>query len=213
MASTKLPSHPKGHKVKTLREIWDYMDPEKNKQYLRLTDTASLSDVWVQPKTVARTSPLYLDVTFAQIVSAPHMHIRDVKYQISADDLLKMFYLADIYAITATCGSKCDFDAWLTEKVNKRNSAHGLEGAEDRALLCEFIFNEDETFSLFPIPDCASMAMFFRKICYHSYKSEEDKSEKAENPSMMKCHAARAKFEYMYEAKIFLLPEKWVGGK
>jgi hypothetical protein len=187
------------------------MNPEKNKNFLRLTDTPALYDVWVQPKVVTRTSSLYLEVTFCQIIAAPHMHYRDVKYQVSADDLLKMFYLADQLQWAAVNAAKQSFDDWLTVKVNKRNSAHGLDGSEDRALLAEFVFNEDDTFSLYPVTTSTSLTVFFRKICYHSYKlpASSDKTTKINNPSMVKCHAIRGKFEYMYEARIMSVPDEW----
>lgn len=205
------PTHPKGHKSRSIDQVWDMMNPEKNKNFLRLTDTPALYDVWVQPKVVTRSSSLYLEVTFCQIIAAPHMHYRDVKYQVSADDLLKMFYLADQLQWAAVNAKKQSFDDWLTVKVNKRNSAHGLEGSEDRALLAEFVFNEDDSFSLYPVAACTSLTVFFRKICYHSYKlpTSSEKITKINNPSMIKCHAVRGKFEYMYEARILSVPDEW----
>ena len=51
--------------------------------------------------------------------------------------------------------------------------------------------------------------MFFRKICYHSYQTGKKDEHKLENPTMMKCCAARGKFEYVIEARLCAIPDGW----
>ena len=88
------PLHPRGHKVRNLSDVWANMDKQT---YLHLTDTLTLGDVWVQPKSVEPTKYDNTTVEFLEIVDAPHIKSRITKSKISIDDLLhKIENIGDI---------------------------------------------------------------------------------------------------------------------
>lgn len=204
--AAKTPNHPKGHKVRELEEIWKTMDASS---FLHLTDTATLNDVWVQPKSVEPTTGMYATVHFVQIVAAPHIKYREAATKMAVEDLLKMLYLNDCLQCDVQSQPRLGYDEWLAEKTATFIKKHGVDDSTNKAKLCQFVITEDPDYSFYPQCFKNSMGVFFRKICYHSYKSEGNNLSKIINPSMMKCCASRGKFEYMLEARFFPLPDEW----
>ena len=207
-AAAPLPSHPKGHKVKDLDEIWKMMDAQ---QYLRLTDTLTLNDVYVQPVSVEVSTSPYVNVTFKQIVIAPHIKVRDnVVAKLSIDDLMNMLYLNDCVQWNVQGMEPKPFDDWLAEKTREYIGLRGLRDSTNRSAIADFIVREDESFTFYPTL-MGSCGIFFRKICYHSYKQNLDQTGgiKFINPCMIKGVAKGKKFEYILEARIVVLPANW----
>ena len=197
--------HPKGHKVRDLAEVWKVMDSQ---DFLHLTDTLTLGDVWVQPTAVLSSKGAFATVSFKQMVAGPHIKFRDASCKISLDDLTKMLYLNDCVQWDLQNLSYLSFEDWMKEKSSICVKAKGMEEGSDRAKLCHFIITEDRDFSFYPSFLHACNGIFFRKICYHSYKSGED-TMKINNPSMIKCKGTKGTFEYIIEARVFPLPDKW----
>jgi len=202
-------SHPKGHRAKTLAEVWKSMDSQ---DFLRISDTLTLMDVWSQPKHVTPIKNAYAEVTWLQMVDAPHIKFREKVSKISNDELLRMLYLADSIVRNIDTDCVC-FDSWLAEKTAAFVKKNGVADAQNRALLCNFILSEDPEFSLYP-PKLGNIGIFFRKSTYHSYKQicDGDESEvpaKIINPCMMKCRSTKSAFEYIVEARLIPLPDDW----
>lgn len=200
-------AHPKGHKVRMLKEVWDTMDSQA---FLHLTDTIVLADVWVKPISVEPTTSIYADATFEEIVLAPHIKNRIAKTRIAIDDLINMLYMCDCLAYEFGGETRPEFDDWISLKTASFIKANGVSDATNRSKLCNYILREDPDFSFYPSCLKTNAGIYFRKICYHSYKEETSKSgeddHKFINPSMMKCVATRGKFEYIIEARIVPLP-------
>lgn len=196
--------HPKGHKVRDLAEVWKVMDSQ---DFLHLTDTLTLGDVWVQPSVVVSSKGAFATVTFFEIVAGPHIKSRTASCKISLDDLTKMLYLNDCIQWDLQNIEHLSFDDWMKEKSSICVKAKGMEEGSDRAKLCNFILTSDRDFTFYPKYLHGVCGIFFRKICYHSYKTEKSDSEnKIENPSMIKCKGTKGSFEYIIEARIFPLP-------
>ena len=197
------PKHPKGHRVQNLNDVWASMDKQK---FLKCTDSYALEDLWVQPISVEPTTTPYATVRMYQIILAPHLKSRVVCTTLAIDDLLKMLYLNyKLQLHMQGYGSK-DFNQWLAEKTGEFIKEHGIAEQNNRALLCNFILNEDEDYTFYPTFLKYTMVVF-RKISYHSYKTEGSEGErKVDNPSLMKCVAVRGKFEYLWEAKFVPMP-------
>lgn len=209
MRKTATPPHPRGHKVRELKEVWDTMDSQA---FLHLTDTITLSDVWVQPKTVEPSTGMYTSVTFIQIVLAPHIKRREAVCKMAVDDLLQMLFLNDCILQRAKGLTTFSFDDWLAEKTAAFVKKCGVSDSTNRAKLCNFIIVDDKEFTFYPA-FIKNTGVFFRKVCYHSYKDPASPSgAKMDNPSMVKCRATRGKFEYMIEARLIPIPpESWWG--
>ena len=210
-SKTNLPSHPKGHKVKLLSEVWKTMDSQS---FLHLTDSQTLGDVWVQPVGVEPSTGAYVTVHFKQIVFGYHIKSRIASSKMSSDDLLKMLYLNDCLQWDMQGLIRLGFDDWLNEKSAACVKVKGLDEGSNRAKLCNFIITEDRDFTFYPqfLKNCCGL--FFRKICCHSYKTPVgEHDDKLDNPSMIKCCATRGKFEYVLEARVFPLPDKWFSTK
>lgn len=197
--------HPRGHKVRELAEVWKVMDSQ---DFLHLSDTLTLGDVWVQPTAVLSSKGAFATVSFKQMVAGPHIKFRDASCKMSLDDLTKMLYLNDCVQWDLQRLDHLSFEDWMKEKSSICVKAKGMEEGSDRAKLCHFILTEDRDFSFYPSFLHACNGIFFRKICYHSYKNGED-TLKINNPSMMKCKGTKGTFEYIIEARVFPLPDEW----
>lgn len=198
------PTHPKGHKVRELSDIWKTMDSQS---FLHLTDTVMLNDVWVQPCAVEPTTGIYANVRFIEIVAGPHIKQRTATTKMSLEDLLKMLYLNDVVQCAIEGPARYTYEEWLADKTASFIKKHGVAESNNKAALCNFIISEDSEFSFYP-SKLYKTGVFFRKICYHSYK-DETSAVKIINPSIMKCCASRGKFEYVFEARIIPLPDTW----
>lgn len=204
--------HPKGHKVRDLADVWNTM---ASQDFLRLTDTLALSDVWVQPEHVDPAKGGFAIVVFNEIVVAPHIKRHPDTCKISLDDLTKMLYLNDCLQADMQNIERATYEEWLNEKSALCVKAKGLEEGSNRAKLCQFILSEDKSFTFFPTYLHQRFGVFFRKICYHSYKCEKDFDYLSDgkikfvNPSMIKCSATKGNFEYILEARILPLPDGW----
>ena len=203
--TNQTPAHPKGHKVRTLAEVWKNMDQQT---FLHLSDTLTLGDVWVQPTSVEPLSGAYANVTFRQMVAAPHIKYRDAISRMSTDDLLKILYLNETIQWDMQGVEHIPFEDWVNEKTAACVKVKGVDEGTNRAKLCNFLITEDKEFTFYPTFLRGNFGIFFRKICYHSYKSD-NKGSKLVNPSMIKCCETRGKFEYVLEARIFPLPTGW----
>ena len=196
--------HPKGHRVRDVKDVWKIMDSQ---DFLHLTDTLALGDVWVQPLGVESSKGAFATVKFIQIVEGPHIKYRYASCKLSLDDLTKMLYLADCLNHDLQRVDRLSFEDWLNDKSALCVKAKGIEEGSDRGKLCHFIITEDSTFRFYPLHLRGDSGIFFRKICYHSYKSDD--VDKIENPSMIKCKATKGSFEYIIEARIFPFPPAW----
>lgn len=197
-------THEKGHKVRELKEVWATMDSQ---DFLHLTDTLTLGDVWVLPLAAESGKGVWGTVTLREVVFAPHIKMRDAQTKMSGDDLCKMLYLADCLQNDMIGVERPSYEAWLNNKIALCVKARGLEDSTNRCKLANFILTEDSSFTFYPTCLRGHFGILFRKICYHSYKSSD--SEKLNNPSMIKCCATKGKFEYVFEARLFPLPDKW----
>ena len=198
-------THPRGHKVYQLDKVWETMDQQS---FLHLTDTLTLGDVWVQPVSVTPMNAAYANVAFKEIVLAPHIKQRTAETKMSADDLIKMLYLSECLQWYMQGVEALPFDDWLNDKSAACVKVKGMEVGSNRALLCNFIITEDREFTFYPPLLKGNFGIFFRKICYHSYKTTGE-GEKLSYPGMIKCCATRGKFEYILEARIIPLPVGW----
>ena len=203
--TNQTPRHPKGHKVRELSEVWESMDSQ---DFLHLSDTLTLMDVWVQPSSVEEAKGAFANVTFKEMVAGPHIKHRFATCKMSLDDLTKMLYLNDCIQWDMQNLGHMEYDDWLNEKTAACVKVKGMEVGSNRAKLCNFILTEDRTFTFYPPCLHLRFGIFFRKTCYHSYKAVGE-TTKMVNPSMIKCCATKGSFEYILEARIFPLPDEW----
>lgn len=202
---SQAPTHPKGHKVRNLNDVWANMDGQS---FLHLTDTLTLGDVWVQPKFVNSVNATTAEVTFVEMVNALHIKCREATTKISVDDLCKMLYLNDCLQHDAQGIARMSYDDWIAEKTACFIRQHGVEDSTNRSKICNFVITEDREYTFYPTYFKTLVGVFFRKICVHSYKTGEGVA-KISNPSMIKCCAKGGKFEYILEARYIPLPEEW----
>lgn len=201
---TEMTKHPKGHKTRDLDEIWGVLDKQ---DFLRLTDTLTLNDVWVQPLTVEPDKGAFANVTFKEIVTGTHIKYRKAVHKMAVDDLIKMLYLTDCLYNDMRGFIRLAFDDWLNEKTANCIKNKGIDEGSNRAKLCKYIITEDREFTFYPSILHGSFGIFFRKICCHSYKSKDD--NKLTNPSVIKCSSTKSGFEYLIEGRIHAVPDDW----
>ena len=198
----KKASHPKWHKQATLASIWNLMDSQS---FLHLTDTLALSDVVVQPKSVASSTGAYTNVTFVQAVKARNWKIRIATCKMPIVDVIKMLYLCDCMKSKIQKLPMPAYEDWEKSKVSAFGAKYGMVEDGNHCMLCQYIIAEDPTFSFYP--DCiGDSGIFYRKICHHSYKNGKGET-KIRNPAMVKCKGSRGMIEYLMEALILPLPD------
>lgn len=201
---SQTPTHPKGHKVRNVCDVWTNMDSQS---FLHLSDTLTLGDVWIQPISAAPERGAFVSVLMKQILYAPHIKSREATTKMSTDDLLKMLYMCDCTLWKLDGAPVIAFEEWLNEKTAMCVKVKGIEEGSDRTKLCNFILCDDPSFKFTSTVGGGRFSVWFRKICYHSYKqSEEGVSEKIINPSMIKCTATKGSFEYILEARLLEFP-------
>ena len=201
----KTQRHAKGHKVRTLSKVWEFMD---NQEFLRLTDSVSLSDVWFQPVSVVESKTLFTDVTFLEIVFGFHIKRRTVNHKMNLEDLMKMLYLNDLTQWRMRHIDCMDYDSWVSEKTAEFIKRHGVADSSNKSKLCNYIITEDKEFTFYPSGWISHVSFFFRKTCQHSYP-DKTSTVKFENPSLMKCKSFRGSFDYLYEIRMIVLPDSW----
>ena len=202
MNAQKKPPHPKWHKQATLASVWATMDSQS---FLHLTDTLALSDVVVQPKSIASSTGSYTNVTFIQAVKARNWKLRVATCKMPIVDVIKMLYLCDCMYSKIQKTPAPTYEAWVKSKVSAFGAKYGMVEDANHCMLCQYILAEDPTFSFYAdcIGDCG---VFYRKICHHSYKNGKGET-KIRNPAMVKCKGSRGMIEYLIEAMILPLPD------
>ena len=115
--------HPKGHKVRALEEVWKIMDSQ---DFLHLTDTLALADVWVQPRQVVSSKGAFATVSFTEMVAGPHIKFREASTKISLDDLTKMLYLNDCIQADVQGMTRFTYEDWIKEKSSICVKAKGM---------------------------------------------------------------------------------------
>ena len=133
------PLHPKGHKSHDISEIWKSLDSQP---YLRLTDTAALMDVWVQPLSVESISSVTCNVTFVEIVLGQHMKYRTAQHKMSIDDICKVLYLSQCLNWDIEGQPRLTYDDWIADATTCFIKAHGVEESSNRAKLCDYLIND-----------------------------------------------------------------------
>ena len=205
---TTKPAHPKGHKVQSLSEIWSTMDAQA---YLRLTDTWTLWDVWLQPVAIESETPTSVNVKFLEIVYAPHLKQRLATHRVSVDDFVKIFYIKDRMGLHATGKGDISFEDWYDAYKKEYESKNGE--ITEPVKMCQFLMQGRDSCDLTGIswnciPGMANCEIFIRKSCYHSYKGREG-TGKIENISVVKCKSVKGAFEYILEGRIFVFSQNW----
>lgn len=207
MTASQIMKHPKGHRVSQLQKIWSTMD---NKDFLHLTDTLTLNDVWVQPIHVEESKGAYTSASFREIVAGPNIKQRIAIHKTSTEDLLKMLYLCSCLQYDMQNVERPSFEDWLNEMTAACVKEFGLTQGSNGGILCDYIINTYREFTFYPMMLANRFGIFFRKICYHSYKPRDgEECKKFKNMSMIKCGSSKGKFDYVIEAKIFSLPDGW----
>ena len=203
------PKHPKGHRVTQLQKVWNTMD---SKDFLHLTDTLVLNDVWVQPASVEPSRGAYTTAAFREIVAGPNIKQRLADHKVGTEDILKMLYLCVCLQHDMQNVARPDYTDWLNEMTAACVKELGLSQGSNGGSLCDFIINNARNFTFYPEALSGRFGIFFRKICYHSYKAqskEGTESVKFKNMCMIKCGSSKGKFDYIIEARLFSLPDGW----
>lgn len=198
-------AHEKGHKVSMLKEVWDRMD---KKDFLPIAD---FSDIWLQPTGVSSLKGVWGDVTLKEVVFAPHIKSRTAVTKMSGEDLCKILYLCDCLTNELQAIPRLPYEEWLNGKIAACVKVKGPEESMNRCKLAHFVITEDREFTFYPTCLRGNFGFFFHKICYHSYKTTDlPVTTKFDNPSMIRCCATKGKFEYIYEVRLFPLPDGWM---
>lgn len=207
MTANQIVKHPKGHRVSQLQKIWSTMD---SKDFLHLTDTLPLSDVWVQPVHVEESRGAYTSASFREIIAGPNIKQRIAIHRTSTDDILQMLYLCSCLQYDMQNVERPSYEDWVNEMTAACVKEFGLTQGSNGGILCDYIINTFRDFTFYPMVLANRFGIFFRKIGYHSYKPREgEECVKFKNMNMIKCVSPKGKFDYVIEARIFSLPDGW----
>lgn len=202
---SKKARHPKGHKVRDLGEVWDQMSMKKgdvvpiDPQYLRVTDTLDLGDVWIAITDAKKETDYLLTIDAIQMVTGHHVYQRNMKMKMSNDDFLGFCYLKRRFADVLAGEDPMDYEEWkqkMGEEYQKESGDESLKSGD----VCEFLMKK------YPfIVD--NIGFLCRKICCHSYSnSGVESKDKVHNPTLLKLNVGtRGKFEFELEVRVFPL--------
>lgn len=203
--------HPKGHSVHTIASVLEFLD---KKPFLRVTDTATLNDVWVSPISCVPDPemPGCVDLNCHLILEGTKIAAMLKTFTIYGTDLLKLLYLASCFECDFDGKVRLDFDMWLNEVMYQYGKEKGYESSRSHEYVALYLINNHKI-NFHPIPANPSITTFFRLSRMRSYPVPEDKKDfeitKHVNPWIIKCPAVpgkKRKFEYMIEGKLIWAP-------
>ena len=200
------PKHPKGHRVANVEELTRLLDKTS---YLALCDTMRFTDVWYQPAAVEVDTlrGTVVATTFRELVNGAHMRMRLVRKDVTTEDLLRMLYLSEVLAKADTP----DFETWVIKCRAHFIEENGAASSSDAHLVNSMLTSQ--LYSFLPDAFGGRYEIFFRKVTVHSYKDENGRMTRFEEPNPMMIRSiksAKTGFEYNIEAKLVLVPEGWV---
>lgn len=197
--------HPQGHKVKTYEE-WQTAILKNGKgttKYLPLSDTIGCGDTYFQPRSIIETGSTMLTVMFEVLVDADQVYTEMKAYGVSADDLLKMFYLAekaDCVYFNTELEEGDDFELWYNHKFAEYAAANAGADIADRGAVAAYLFAQYP--QMFIIGKGSFMEVYFQKHCVHEYIGA---NRPKKNPNIVCCPTPGGKFEYVIEMRVFIL--------
>ena len=210
----KLPEHPTGHKVRDLEDVWIAFGNEDS--FLKMTESGTLTDVWIQLRSVRRTTTQYTVVDVLVIVFGSRIYFHEAKTRMAVNDIVNILYKNDCLQYRLRGVPEPTLENWLADKTSACISAHGNvdEDSTNRSVICEFVLKEDKTFTFYPsFGGLQNCGVFFRKQTVHGYKNKGDsietEAEGMTNHSLIRCGAPRGKFEYEIQAALLPLPDEW----
>ena len=145
--------------------------------------------------------------TFRELVNGAHMSMRLVRKDVTTEDLLRMLYLSEVLAKADTP----DFETWVIKCRAHFIEENGAASSSDAHLVNSMLTSQ--LYSFLPDAFGGRYEIFFRKVTVHSYKDENGRMTKFEEPNPMMIRSiksAKTGFEYNIEAKLVLVPEGWV---
>lgn len=185
--------------------------------FLRLSDTLNLSDVWFLPRKVARTGSLaFLSVELSIVINGVSLVMHDHMYKLSAEELLKMIYLArKMRACCEGAPFPLSFAQWREREFNYfTTSPDVVRGDSSDAAFAEYEFCH-ENFILMNSGRKCALRCVFRKSAQHIYKNDTVGGTAApilygliENPNVELCTATRGNYSYCIEVRVM-----YIGGE
>lgn len=192
--------HPQGHRVKTMDDVTKFA--RKNK-YLPLAEQMNCGDVYYQPIKVEVGGKNVLTVTFEELINGDEIKLSEFAYSIAADDLLKMFYLAERFANVYYSMETEDYELWFVHQYSELLQDCRNLDISDHGMIAEKLLIKHGR-NLFILGKFSMMEVYFQKHCVHEYTGQVG----IENPNIVKCKSLKGKFEYIIEARVFVLNEK-----
>lgn len=192
--------HPQGHRVKTIDEVTKFA--RKNK-YLPLAEQMNCSDIYFQPVKVEVGGKNILTVTFEEFLNGDEVKLSEFAYSIAADDLLKMMYLCERISSVYYSTECDDYEIWFVHQYSELLEECRNLDISDRGSIAEKLLMK-HGHNLFVLGKFSSMEIYFQKHCVHEYTGQVG----IENPNMIKCKSLKGKFEYIIEARVFILNDK-----
>lgn len=193
--------HPLGHKIKTQEEVEKSIRKGK---FLPLSDGLNCGDIYYQPSVVLTGGKNVLSVMFEEFYDGDEVVKNMHEYSVSADDLLKMMYLAEKMQNTYYNMDTEEYDLWFVHKYAALVEEYRSLDMNDHGTIAEKLLmgNKD----LFILGKGSFMEVYFQKHCVHKYPGAVSG---VKNPNIILCKAmGRGKFEYIIEARVFVLSEE-----
>ena len=189
--------HPNGHKVKNYKEVESALHKTA---YLPMSDSALCGDVWFQPHIIQEEDATVLKCIFEELVDTRDLYASLHEYSVSADDLLKMLYLTEMIMNDYYSTPREEYEDWFIGKFTEALKEDRTLDMSNRGAVAARIM---KTFS-FEIGKGTHFEVYFQKKCVHEYV---DAPIEKKNYNCIFCKALRGKFEYVIEARIFVIGE------
>lgn len=202
-AASEAPDTKKSRKEKDVQQV--VVASHKTK-YLPMAGTVNTCDIYFQPKAVSVEGKNWCLVEMMELVVGSTLYRMDHNFSVDADDLLRMFYLADMMVNDDIGSKRLLFEEWVFSIFEEYVKTTPFADYSERAKIAAFYFtNYCPRFSL-----CSSnrLQIFFQKKSVRDFiNCDEFIHEIGENLNIVAGKARKGNFDYCISASVFSLPE------
>ena len=201
--ATETPDAKKSKKEKDVQQI---VAASHKTKYLPMAGTANTCDIYFQPKSVSVEGKNWCLVEMMELVVGSTLYRMDHVFSVDADDLLRMFYIADMMINDDIGAKRLLFEEWVFSIFEEYVKTTAFADYSERAKLAAYYFsNFHPRFSF-----CSSnrLQIFFQKKGVRDFVNcNEFVREVGENLNIVTGKARKGNFDYCICATVFSLPE------
>lgn len=201
--TSEVPDAKRSRKEKDVQQV---VVASHKSRYLPMAGTVNTCDIYFQPQAVSIEGKNWCLVEMMELVVGSTLYKMKHTFTLDADDLLRMFYLADMMINDDIGAKRLLFDEWVYSVFEEYAKTTEYADFSEREKIAVFYFtNYCPRFSL-----CSSnrLQIFFQKKSVRDFVNcDEFIHEIGENLNIVAGKTRKGNFDYCISASVFSLPE------